>query len=31
MNETIIGAAKAKPAKHITDPFGMSKMRSLRN
>jgi phasin len=25
MNETITGAAKAKTAKHITDPFGMSK------
>ena|SRR5438067_11079448 len=25
MNETIIGAPKAKTAKHITDPFGTSK------
>jgi phasin len=25
MNETIVGATKAKTAKHITDPFGTSK------
>jgi phasin len=25
MNETIIGGNKAKTAKHMTDPFGMSK------
>ena len=25
MNETIVGGTKAKTAKHITDPFGMSK------
>jgi phasin len=25
MNETITGATKAKTAKHVTDPFGMSK------